>query len=145
MSPGARSKFGAPCWNLSSFGSKFTLLKKVLVILLGLSGAPAAIWRPGNCAPLSLPRYASACDATAGVLKCRGKIRWIYCMSNKNSWLRCCWGWWVALLVSAHTLYFCHINMLLFKCCQPFVANCTPFFLVSGHFHKSVERDPVFT
>jgi len=43
MSPGARSKFGAPCWDLSSFGSKFTLLKKVLVILLGLSGAPAVI------------------------------------------------------------------------------------------------------
>ena len=39
------------------------------------SAPPAAIWRPGNCAPLSLPRYASACDATAGVRKCRGKIR----------------------------------------------------------------------
>ena len=40
MAPGARSKFGAPCSNLRSFGSKCTLLKKVLVTLLGLFGVP---------------------------------------------------------------------------------------------------------
>jgi len=55
------------------------------------------------------------------------------------------WGRWVALLVSAHRLCLCHMNMLLFKCCQPFVANYTPFFSVHGQFLKSVERDPAFT
>jgi len=62
----------APPWlNLSSFESKFTVLKKVLVTLLGLFGAscsnsaspqwfntPIVVnWRPGNCAPLPLLRY----------------------------------------------------------------------------------------
>jgi len=55
------------------------------------------------------------------------------------------WMWLVALLVSARTLSYCHINMLLFKGCQPLVANCTPFFPISGQFLKSVVRDPVFT
>jgi len=54
------------------------------------------------------------------------------------------WGWLVALLIFAHTLRHCHINMLLFKCCQPVVANCT-FFSVPGQFFKSVEREPAFT
>jgi len=49
------------------------------------------------------------------------------------------------MLVSEHTLCNCHIKMLLFKCCQPLVANCTPFFSVPGQFLKSVERDPAFT
>jgi len=48
-----------PCSNLRSFGSKCTVLKEVLVILLGLSGAhrshsahPAVIWRShGDSAP----------------------------------------------------------------------------------------------
>ena len=39
------------------------------------------------------------------------------------SLLLCCWEWWVALLVSAHTLCIHHINILLFKCCQPLIAN----------------------
>jgi len=39
--PGTRSKFGA-----RSFGSKCTVLKKVLVTWLGLFAAPAIIWRP---------------------------------------------------------------------------------------------------
>jgi len=61
----------APLWsNLSSFESKFTVLKKVLVILLGLFGTSSSNsaplqwfstsivnWRPGNCAPLAPPRY----------------------------------------------------------------------------------------
>ena len=42
----------------------------------------------------------------------------------------CCWGWWVALLVSPHTLCYCQIHMLLLKCCQPLVANCTTFLSV---------------
>jgi len=40
MATGARNKLGTPFSNLSSFGSKFTVLKKVLVTLLGLFGAP---------------------------------------------------------------------------------------------------------
>ena len=42
MTPGARSKFGAPCSRLRSFGSKCTVLKKELVTLLELFGAPIA-------------------------------------------------------------------------------------------------------
>jgi len=66
MAPGARNKFGAPCSNPRSFGSKCTALKKVLATLLGLFGAlrshlasPAVIrrphsdCRPGNCALLA--------------------------------------------------------------------------------------------
>jgi len=40
------------------FGSKSSVLKKVLAALLGLFCAPAPIRRPGNCAPLPTPRYA---------------------------------------------------------------------------------------
>jgi len=52
MAPGAKNKFAppgrslAPLWsNLSSFEGKFTVLKKVLVTLLRLFGAPAVIQR----------------------------------------------------------------------------------------------------
>jgi len=67
MAPGAKSKFGAPMvevWRpngqISSFEGKFTVLKKVLVTLLGLFGALAVIQRPhselapGESRPLSL-------------------------------------------------------------------------------------------
>ena len=66
MAPGARSKFGAPCSNLRSFGSKYTLLKKVLVTLLGLFGAlrshssPHSDSAPGELCPPFPPRYAPA-------------------------------------------------------------------------------------
>jgi len=46
------------------FGSKYTVLKKVLVTLSGLSSGLAVIQRPqndsspGNCVPLGPPRYA---------------------------------------------------------------------------------------
>jgi len=52
MAPGTRRKFGAPMFEPEVFGSKSTVLKKVLATLLGLFGAPAVIWHPGNCAPL---------------------------------------------------------------------------------------------
>jgi len=42
----ARSKFGVPSSNLRSFGSKCTVLKKVLVTLLGLSGVPRSYSAP---------------------------------------------------------------------------------------------------
>jgi len=64
----------APPWSiLSSFEGKFTVLKKVLVTLLGLLGAsssnsaplqwssaPIVNWPPGDCVPLAPPRYAPA-------------------------------------------------------------------------------------
>jgi len=49
------------CSNLSSFGSKFIVLKKVLVTLLGLFGAPIVIWRLGIVLPCSR-RCVSDCD-----------------------------------------------------------------------------------
>jgi len=55
MAPGPRSKFGAPYLNLMSFGSKCTVLKEVLVTLLGLFATPAVIRHPGNCAHLITP------------------------------------------------------------------------------------------
>jgi len=54
-----------------------------------------------------------------------------------------CWGW--VALVSAHTLFFCHINLLLFKCCQPLVANYTPFVSVPDQCLQSGVRNPTFT
>ena len=62
MAPGARSKFGALCSNLRCFESKFTVLKKVFVTLLGLFGAPVVILHPENCVPLSPHRYAPGCS-----------------------------------------------------------------------------------
>jgi len=38
--PGQVASFAPSCSNLTSFGSKFTALKKVLVAFLGLFGAP---------------------------------------------------------------------------------------------------------
>ena len=43
--------------SLRSFGSECAALKKVLMTLLGIFGAPIVIRRPGNCAPLT-PSYA---------------------------------------------------------------------------------------
>jgi len=40
------------------FGSKCTVLTKVLVTLLGLCGAPRSDSAPGELCPLALPRYA---------------------------------------------------------------------------------------
>jgi len=51
MTPGARSKFGAPMFEPEVFRKQMHVLKKVLVTLLGLFGAPMVIQRPGNCAP----------------------------------------------------------------------------------------------
>ena len=44
--PGQEASFSPPCYNLSSFGSKCTVLKKVLVLFLVLFGAPAVICYP---------------------------------------------------------------------------------------------------
>jgi len=69
MAPMARSKFGTPCSNLKYFGSECTVLKNVLVTLLGLFGTfgtAAVMWRLGNCAPLAHPRYTSDCISELG-------------------------------------------------------------------------------
>jgi len=66
MAPGTRSKIGDPCSNLSSFASKFRVVQKVLVTLLGFSAPstvirhPIVTWRPGNCIPLAPLRYVPA-------------------------------------------------------------------------------------
>jgi len=58
--PGQEASLAPPCSKLRSFGSKCTVLMKVLVTLLGLFGDPLLTRRPGNCAPLACPpRYAS--------------------------------------------------------------------------------------
>ena len=62
MAPGQEASLELPCSNLRSFRSKCTELKKVLVTLLVLFGAPIAIRRLGNCAPLAPHRYAPDCD-----------------------------------------------------------------------------------
>jgi len=48
--PGQKASMAPPCSNLRFYGSKYTELKKVLVTLLRLFGAPTLIWCPGNCA-----------------------------------------------------------------------------------------------
>jgi len=44
--PGQEASLPPPCYNLKSFASKSTVLKKVIVTLLALFGAPAVIWCP---------------------------------------------------------------------------------------------------
>ena len=66
--PGQEASLPPPCSKLRSFGSKYSVLKKVPVTLLELFGdsaairhppqwfgAPIVIRRPGNCAPLVTP------------------------------------------------------------------------------------------
>jgi len=55
--PGQEAGSVPPCSNLRSFGSKCTVLKKVVVTLFGLFGAPPPQWfgAPGNCSPLVTP------------------------------------------------------------------------------------------
>jgi len=51
MGPGAKNKIGAPIFESRVFGSKCTVLKKKLAILLGLFGAPS-FWRQVHFASL---------------------------------------------------------------------------------------------
>ena len=55
--PGQEASLAPPSLNLNLFRSKFTVLKKVLVTLLGLFGARAVIRRQENCAPPCSSRY----------------------------------------------------------------------------------------
>jgi len=52
--PGQEASLALPYSTLMSFGSKCTLLKKVLVTLLSLFGASIVIWRPGIAPPYPL-------------------------------------------------------------------------------------------
>jgi len=80
MAPGARSKFGAPIFDFEVFtGSKYIVLQKVLVTLLGLfrvpqshSALPVVIRRSGNCALVGPPPSLRPCH----VHKRNLKIRW---------------------------------------------------------------------
>jgi len=51
--PGQEASLAPSCSKLRSFGSKFTVLKKVPVTLLELFGVPRSESAPGNCAPLA--------------------------------------------------------------------------------------------
>ena len=53
--PGKEASLTPPCLDLRSFGSKFTVLKKVLATLLGLFGAPRSDLAPGALCPLVAP------------------------------------------------------------------------------------------
>jgi len=75
MAPGQEASLASPCSNLRSFGSKFTVLKKVHVTLLRLfsaqcsdSASPAVIRRQGIVLPLPIPRYAPATVTYSSVL-----------------------------------------------------------------------------
>ena len=60
MAPGTRNKLAFPCSNLRSFWRKCTVLKKVLVILLGSFDASPVIRRLGQLRPLAPPHAPSS-------------------------------------------------------------------------------------
>ena len=112
MAPGTRSKFGA-----RSFGSKCTVLKKVLVTWLGLFAAPAVIWRPTvirrpvNYALLSPPLVTPLTGKTTWfktigtekrrtrVLHCGGRCENIF---PKLAQRHCDWSSWMCLGEAFH-------------------------------------------
>jgi len=53
--PGQEASLAPSGWNLRSFGNKCTVLKIVLVTLLGHSGVPRSDLAPGEICPLALP------------------------------------------------------------------------------------------
>jgi len=57
--PGQEASLVPPCSNLRSIGRKFTVLKEVLVTLLGLFGAPRSDSGPGELCSCP-PHYAPA-------------------------------------------------------------------------------------
>ena len=59
---GNKQVLAPPCSNLRSFGSKCTVLKKVLVTFLGLLAHPAVIRRPRNVPPLITTLYITYCS-----------------------------------------------------------------------------------
>jgi len=69
-------------------------MKKVLVTLLGLFGAPIGIRRPGNCAPLAprrfAPELAYSFEMQRGVLTvCHFYIAYACCISHKYNVIVC--------------------------------------------------------
>jgi len=67
MAPGARSKSGAPMFEPEVFRKQTYCFEESTCDIVGTFrrlpqsfGPPAVIWRPENCAPLVLPRYAAA-------------------------------------------------------------------------------------
>ena len=102
------SKFGAPVSNLSSFEGKFTVLKKVLATLLGLFGAPAVNWRPGNCAPLVTPLMLCLAAFNYIMLWCLLTI----CVSIVCGKLQLL-VWGNALAMSSTSIWFCSITRVI--------------------------------
>jgi len=72
-----KKRFGALCSNLRSFGSKCTVLKKVLATLSGLFSAPPLILRPGRCAPFSPLVTSLVVIESASPQEMVSTLRWI--------------------------------------------------------------------
>jgi len=91
--PGQEASLSTPCSNLRYFGSKCSVLKKVLVTILGLFGAPIVTRRPGNRTALATPRCAPVCMQThTGKVPLKQKIshaslfyRWLPCSAPLRS------------------------------------------------------------
>ena len=96
--PGQEARSATPCLNLRSFGSNCTVLKKLLLILLGLFGALHSDSALGElcppCSPLVTPLYIGhrQCSAEWSLavkvfMCCALKVRFL-------NWLilRCCWN-----------------------------------------------------
>ena len=58
MAPGAKSKFGAPMFDLELFWKQMYCIEKVLQTLLKVFGAPRSDSAPGELCPPVPPRYA---------------------------------------------------------------------------------------
>jgi len=82
MAPGARSKFGAPMFEPEVFGSKCTVLRKVLVTLLGLFGAPHSDSAPGELCSPYLPRYAPVYNILSCLEVVQCKVKTTSCYQN---------------------------------------------------------------
>jgi len=136
--PGQKASLAPPYSNLRSSGTKYTVLKKVLVTLLGLLGtltvirrppqwfrASIAIGRPGNCAPLVPPSlrpwvHVSLFDRNINpalkLLSCsycdfslpRVKLAVFFQVDSLNWWLYCLWFCLILFLI-----YFMHFEELM--------------------------------
>jgi len=81
--PRQEASLAPPCSNLRYFGSKCTVLKKVVVALLGLFGILRSDSAPGELCPL---RYATAVTLRDKVPSC--EIRRTLCVATSNSEMR---------------------------------------------------------